>query len=1119
MVRTAFVLVSFLCLLFLSQSAQAQQPAPRSYLFLEVADSAGHAVGDATIRVLQLEGKEIATEKTGNDGKINTTFHRDGRQRHYDLQILKTGYLPYESVLFPLVPYERYFTRLTEEIPNTQPPLDYGTGPSIKITLSPAALRTTEAEAKQQQLLLATKRGDALSVKKLLEQSVKPDAADAKGVPAIAWATFAGEPETIRALLDAGANVRKQTNLAREALLLYLAEGLQRNHVNVEIINKLIEAGADVNASNSYHGTVLNRAILLVPHTLSIETIKALMKAGADVNAADKWGQTPFLLAARQDQKEVLDLLLSAGAKRSLHAKDHEGRSAIFYASSGHRDLTLPIFKVLLENGAKVNDADNAGVTPLMMASRAGAIEIVQALLTAGALINAKDKQRLTALMFAVTDSYTPDAKITETVKLLLAAGAQINDVDVHGRSALMYGVRASSDQELIKVLLAAGAKVNIIDTENQTALQFAVKRYSTEIVQALLKAGVASTINTKDNQGSTALLYAAELGNTEIITALIAAGALVDEVNAKGETSLIITVKRNHAEAVKALLAARASANIRDKSGNTALVYAKAIDVGPEAEIFNALIAAGADPNHLNEDGDTLLIVAASSRSNTATIRALLNTDAKRTINTRNKRGESALLIATAYSEPETVALLLAAGANVNEADNNGQTALMRAVSKYEQSLDLVKHLIKAGANVNATDSRGQTALLYFRPYEANDLVRSVFKELIAAGANVDAADAEGKTQLLSFAQTRSAPLVQMAIDAGANVNAKDKRLRTALFYAFPFQGIVAGTEDVVRTLIAAGANPNVADQDGNTPLMLAAHQQSLESVGILLAAGADVNAKDKFGHSALMDAAVALESRDSTFVVKTLIRAKANVDDTDELGQTALMSAARTGYVKTVEALLEAGASVKVKDKEGKTALIHATDESRQVTTNVVQALIAAGANVNETDARRQTPLMLAALRNALDSVTMLLKAGAKVNAEDQDEMTPLMFAAWGGGDSSLEITKALLNAKAKVNESDKEGKSVLMFAAQYGPVELVRFLLSARAAVNARNDQGESPLMFVMKSMRSDNSEVEKVKLLLQAGADVKVTDKEGQTPLALAQKRGFAGVVKLLEEAIR
>lgn len=85
-----------------------------------------------------------------------------------------------------------------------------------------------EAEDQQNQLLLAVKRRDTANLRTLLQLGVNVNTVDADGVPAIAWAAFAGDVETVKALLAAGADVRNQNAPGHLALLIYLAEGLPR---------------------------------------------------------------------------------------------------------------------------------------------------------------------------------------------------------------------------------------------------------------------------------------------------------------------------------------------------------------------------------------------------------------------------------------------------------------------------------------------------------------------------------------------------------------------------------------------------------------------------------------------------------------------------------------------------------------------------------------------------------------------------------------------------------------------------------------------------------------------------------------------------------------------------
>ena len=294
--------------LFLPKRAHAQEIPPRSYLFVEVADATGEVVVDAAVRVSDPDGKELLNLKTGKNGTVQTHFDRSRPVHHYDLEVSKGGYVPYESVLFPDNLDNHYFAvaNLKEEIPNTVLPPNDRNGPLIKITLRETPL--TPAEAKKKQLLLAAKRGDSASLRKLLQQGVDANSADAKGVPAIAWATFAGDPETIKLLLNAGASVQKR--VAHEALLLYLAEGMFRGRLQLEIISRLIEAGAAVNATNNKGESALIIAIKgYVPEERKIEIVRLLLRSGADVNIKDKEGQTPIALAQKLGLTTIVKLI------------------------------------------------------------------------------------------------------------------------------------------------------------------------------------------------------------------------------------------------------------------------------------------------------------------------------------------------------------------------------------------------------------------------------------------------------------------------------------------------------------------------------------------------------------------------------------------------------------------------------------------------------------------------------------------------------------------------------------------------------------------------------------------------------------------------------------------
>ena len=137
------------------------------------------------------------------------------------------------------------------------------------------------------------------------------------------------------------------------------------------------------------------------------------------------------------------------------------------------------------------------------------------------------------------------------------------------------------------------------------------------------------------------------------------------------------------------------------------------------------------------------------------------------------------------------------------------------------------------------------------------------------------------------------------------------------------------AGDLDEVNRQLAAGAEPNATDADGNSPLHLAAFGGHLAVVQALLAAGADANGLDGQGWPPIFKAAYNHE-RDCGFapVVQALVDAGANVNHRIFYGLTPLMLAAGGGEAAVCEVLLNAGADVKAANDGGRTALAMAKE-----------------------------------------------------------------------------------------------------------------------------------------------------------------------------------------------
>ncbi|WP_341811598.1 ankyrin repeat domain-containing protein [Wolbachia endosymbiont (group A) of Oxytorus armatus] len=215
------------------------------------------------------------------------------------------------------------------------------------------------------------------------------------------------------------------------------------------------------------------------------------------------------------------------------------------------------------------------------------------------------------------------------------------------------------------------------------------------------------------------------------------------------------------------------------------------------------------------------------------------------------------------------------------------------------------------------------------------------------------------------------------------------------------------------VENLLREGADVNVKNDKGETPLHFAAEMGHAEIVKDLLDKGANVNAVDKDG--------------------KTPFKLAANEEIQTLLENTAkLLEAAKSGNVDAVTRLISTGASVNATDQDGKTPLhLAARDNNKEI----VEALLKVnGINVNATDQGGKTPLHLAARDNNKEIVEALLKVnGINVNAQDKDDSTPLHWAAVKGHE---EVVEALLGKDGiDVNIEDKHGNTPFKLATDEG------------------------------------------------------------------------------------
>ncbi|KAI2654495.1 Kinase D-interacting substrate of 220 kDa B [Labeo rohita] len=284
---------------------------------------------------------------------------------------------------------------------------------------------------------------------------------------------------------------------------------------------------------------------------------------------------------------------------------------------------------------------------------------------------------------------------------------------------------------------------------------------------------------------------------------------------------------------------------------------------------------------------------------------------------------------------------------------------------------------------------------------------------------------------------------------------------------------------------------------ESGQTALMLASEQGSLEIVQELIRRGANVNLDDIDCWTALISAA----KEGHTEVVKELLENNANVEHRDMGGWSALMWAAYKGRVEVARLLLEKGANPNITGQYSVYPVIWAAGRGHA---EIVQLLLQHGAKVNCSDKYGTTPLIWAARKGHYDCVMHLLENGANVDQEGANSMTALIVAVRGG---FTEVVKELLKRNPNMNMTDKDGNTALMIAAIEGYTEIVQDLLDAGTYVNIPDRSGDTVLIGAVRG-----GHVEIVRALLNKYADIDVKGQDGKTALYWAVEKGNATMVR-------
>jgi ankyrin repeat protein len=432
-------------------------------------------------------------------------------------------------------------------------------------------------------LVQAAKNDDAATVRSLLRQRMDVNTPDVDGTTALIYAAHGNDLDLVKTLLAAGANPK----LANRYGVTALAEAC--NLANGELIELLVKQGADPNATVGEGETPLMTA----SRTGSLTGVKALLAAGAKVNATESYrGETALMWAVAENHAAVAKVLIDAGA-------DVNARSTFY-------DFK---FRKVASGGTQAVYF-RGGLTPLLFASRQGAVEATEVLIANGADVNLADPEfNFTPLLDAIfNDHYDLAAVLVEHRAKLdgaLYLTVEMRNLDYFGNRPRKPVTGKLDELAFIKFLLDHGAEPDaVLKTKlpgrmaqgainvppGATPFYRAARSADLEVMRLLLEKGADANKASTDH--TTPLLAAAtgqgirfaggvERPEAEFVEAIrICAdkGADVNAANDRGDTPMHAAAERGANNIVQFLADHGAKLDVKNKSGRTPLDVALGI-------------------------------------------------------------------------------------------------------------------------------------------------------------------------------------------------------------------------------------------------------------------------------------------------------------------------------------------------------------------------------------------------------------------------------------------------------------------------------------------------------------------------------------------------------------
>ncbi|KAF3022967.1 Ankyrin-2 [Neopestalotiopsis sp. 37M] len=555
------------------------------------------------------------------------------------------------------------------------------------------------------------------------------------------------ELETARILLQDGAN----PNITTGEVEVPLLTAVERN--DISMVKLLIEHKADLEIENEIESSK-KTALISAAAMEGKEVLELLLDAGADPNHICENSRSPLVSAAFATEIENVRLLLAKGADVSAVGEGTENWAPI---NAAYDDTE--ILKLLLEAGADINHCSDDG-TVLFQAARWGYD---------------------TAVEFILRHPDKADLELALVDK---------NDPNMDGMSPLCIACKFGR-VNIMRLLLEAGANARHQTANGSFPLGISIQNATTQeepelTLRVLFEYCTRIDLQQCDNNGNTALHYIQATTPVSVVKALFNMGADLDAVNMSAMTPFLVAVSEENLEVCKYLLSK--SANLTSPISGTPSALNLACRSNNH-DLIKLLVEAGADVNEID-----------------------------------TKTGESPLYACLSTRQPsaEIVEYLVnECGADVNMPGGKLKYPIIQACYKFNVYSEIMKSLVNAGADINAQDDAGRRPIHVVHDNGFIDI-----QDLLSIGADPNARDMLGRTAVHYAAAAGNEKAVKVLLnESGVDVNETDIDGWTPLMWACQ-HNLSFKLIDVLECLISHGADISVrgrVEDEEWSPLKLA--------------------------------------------------------------------------------------------------------------------------------------------------------------------------------------------------------------------------------------------------------------------------------------------------------